>query len=569
MKKWTLKQDPTSIYRKIIILFMIVLFLIGSFCTGIYWWGLRLIKEQTTQMMQEQNTSMAKEIADNCRQIRLMKHQLIVPEEMMGILLNYVQEDDEKQTKALNKVQEALRTIWRGNTLIEEVTVLIPYANLGVNTGSSFQMDTNWRDLIAYYEERKTGELIEYEDKLLMLSSYLGAEYYVCVELNKQSVDTYITRMNNNRTGNSVLYNIKTKGVLGSSLDKQTEKIFTENIEDYAFEDIRESDGYLFCLSRVEKSDYYCITFAEHRNVYGKLNDYRNFYIILLLVICVSGIIFIQKMLNIVHKPIQILKNSLENVTNGNLDQKISYQQKDEFQYIYDSFNKMVRRLRQLIDKNYGQEMLLQRAQLKQLQTQISPHFFANNFIILSNRIGEGDYEFASEFSRLMGQYFIFVMRNEQEFIPLGEELGHAITYMKIQSIRYRKRITAHLEELAKEHYSIKVPRLIIQPIFENIFKYVVDQSNAEIRIYMRFVEGDDSLKIVIENSGDLDDEVLTTMQSQVENPQGEIHGMTNIHQRLQLVYQKRGGISLEKSKSEGGLKVSIQLLKELGEEEV
>jgi Predicted signal transduction protein with a C-terminal ATPase domain len=548
---------------------MIVLFLIGSFCTGIYWWGLRLIKEQTTQMMQEQNTSMAKEIADNCRQIRLMKHQLIVPEEMMGILLNYVQEDDEKQTKALNKVQEALRTIWRGNTLIEEVTVLIPYANLGVNTGSSFQMDTNWRDLIAYYEERKTGELIEYEDKLLMLSSYLGAEYYVCVELNKQSVDTYITRMNNNRTGNSVLYNIKTKGVLGSSLDKQTEKIFTENIEDYAFEDIRESDGYLFCLSRVEKSDYYCITFAEHRNVYGKLNDYRNFYIILLLVICVSGIIFIQKMLNIVHKPIQILKNSLENVTNGNLDQKISYQQKDEFQYIYDSFNKMVRRLRQLIDKNYGQEMLLQRAQLKQLQTQISPHFFANNFIILSNRIGEGDYEFASEFSRLMGQYFIFVMRNEQEFIPLGEELGHAITYMKIQSIRYRKRITAHLEELAKEHYSIKVPRLIIQPIFENIFKYVVDQSNAEIRIYMRFVEGDDSLKIVIENSGDLDDEVLTTMQSQVENPQGEIHGMTNIHQRLQLVYQKRGGISLEKSKSEGGLKVSIQLLKELGEEEV
>ena len=71
---------------------------------------------------------------------------------------------------------------------------------------------------------------------------------------------------------------------------------------------------------------------------------------------------------------------------------------------------------------------------------------------------------------------------------------------------------------------------------------------------------GEDLLLITVENSGTITTEEIKAMEQTLEAQEGEIHGMANIHQRLKLVYQNRGGLALSKS-SYGGLKVTIRIM--------
>ena len=47
----------------------------------------------------------------------------------------------------------------------------------------------------------------------------------------------------------------------------------------------------------------------------------------------------------------------------------------------------MTIQLKQLIERDYNQKMLLQKAELKQLQAQINPHFLYNSFFMLQRMI--------------------------------------------------------------------------------------------------------------------------------------------------------------------------------------
>ena len=96
----------------------------------------------------------------------------------------------------------------------------------------------------------------------------------------------------------------------------------------------------------------------------------------------------------------------------GNLNQHIYRNTEDEFSYVYSGFNDMEDRLKHLIDEVYIQTNLAQRAQLKQLQAQINPHFLYNSFFTLSRRIKRQDYENAEEFAKHLGNYFRYLTRS-------------------------------------------------------------------------------------------------------------------------------------------------------------
>ena len=159
----------------------------------------------------------------------------------------------------------------------------------------------------------------------------------------------------------------------------------------------------------------------------------------------------------------------------------------------------------------------------------------------------------------------MFITRNGREYLPLREELDHANTYINIQHTRFRNRFSMQIDELADCYQKIMVPRLIIQPVFENVFKYVVERTRDEIFLHMGFNQEEDILDIYIENSGEITDSELETMRESLEVTEGEIHGMANIHHRLKIIYRGEGGILLSRS-GYGGLRVTIRIKMEIPE---
>ena len=128
----------------------------------------------------------------------------------------------------------------------------------------------------------------------------------------------------------------------------------------------------------------------------------------------------------------------------------IRHEGQDEFGQLYDGFNRMKERIGKLIDEVYVQTSLAQRAQLKQLQAQINPHFLYNSFFILSRRIKRGDYDNAVEIAEHLGDYFRFLTRNESDYIPLRREVEHAQSYAAVQAARFVDRITGGIRRAAR-----------------------------------------------------------------------------------------------------------------------
>lgn len=132
--------------------------------------------------------------------------------------------------------------------------------------------------------------------------------------------------------------------------------------------------------------------------------------------------------------------------------------------------NDMEDRLSRLIEEVYVQKNLTQKAQLKQLQAQINPHFLYNSFFTLSRRIKRQDYDNAEEFARHLGNYFKYLTRDGSDFIALRQEVEHAKSYATIQQARFSSRVRVCFEQLPDSCSGLMVPRLILQPLLENSF---------------------------------------------------------------------------------------------------
>ena len=244
------------------------------------------------------------------------------------------------------------------------------------------------------------------------------------------------------------------------------------------------------------------------------------------------------------------------------MDFEIVHKHRDEFKYIYERFNSMLINLRLLIDQVYIQKILVQKAELRQLQTQINPHFLYNSFFILHRWIKYGYTDGAIQFSYQLGNYFQFLTRNSADEVPLSLEIEHARTYIDIQAIRFSNKLDVHFEELQAEYYSIMVPRLILQPIIENAFNHGLENIVDRMILSIKFTQSGNMLNIIVEDNGNvLEDSVIERMKQALDDESGsnEITGMVNIHRRIRSKFGKECGVSLARSEL-GGLKVIISI---------
>ena len=67
-----------------------------------------------------------------------------------------------------------------------------------------------------------------------------------------------------------------------------------------------------------------------------------------------------------IHLPMKQLVYAFEQVEAGNYDIQLQTRKRDEFDYLYNSFNHMVETIKELFDQVYKQKILSQQAQLKQ-----------------------------------------------------------------------------------------------------------------------------------------------------------------------------------------------------------
>lgn len=479
---------------------------------------------------------------------------------------NYPQTVYEK-AKDICQLQEQQTSIKNANPYIDNFIIYYQEREQAYNSsgdGRSSFFEFTREEYQALEDARKSADfLIYYNERLteIILPSS-GSNFLIRVDLSSAAIS-------------SLLENAFTEYKYYYYLDAfdQSYQLTNLTMEQLAkFTDSGCADKFT-----LEGTQYYCFSsslpygqtqihfFFSHDQLYADtvLYQYLNLYFSLfVLIICC---IFLWGSYTIIQKPIQTLIRAFQDINNQNYNVRIFSKNNSDFTYLYNEFNHMAKRLGTLIEKDYQQQLLLNKAELKQLQAQINPHFLYNSLFLLRRMIQDELYDEACHMSDTLGLYFQYITRNSQDYMPLNQEYRHAILYCEIQKLRFEGRICVETDDLPDEYSSILVPKLIIQPILENAFNYGLRNKVDDGLLKVTVSKPDSDLIISIEDNGeDFSDAQLEKIQTNLRaaaagNPLQEMTGILNIQRRLSIYSDGSSHLTASRSPL-GGLCIQLFL---------
>ena len=312
------------------------------------------------------------------------------------------------------------------------------------------------------------------------------------------------------------------------------------------------------------------VSVEPYDQVFSVLNRQGALFVALIVLLIAAALGYMAHMWRAIHKPLNKLADAFQQVEKGDFSVRIHHDRADDFAYIYKQFNSMNGRLSDLIEQMYMQTIRIQRAELKQLQSQINPHFLYNNLFMIRSLAQLGDTATIETLTSEMGEYFRYVTRSGQPDVPLSAEVDHARNYAMIQDMRFSNRIKLRFPPLPEDMKDIIVPKLILQPLLENAYQHGLKETTANGLIGVRFEKtGGDAAILVEDNGQSLTDEALANLTESLENPDvQETTGLINIHRRLRLRFGAPYGLSFSRGGS-GGLLVKMLIpAKEGGNED-
>jgi two-component system sensor histidine kinase YesM len=257
--------------------------------------------------------------------------------------------------------------------------------------------------------------------------------------------------------------------------------------------------------------------------------------------------------------PIQELVRHVRRIERGDYSSRISMKGGSEFSFLFFRFNEMAETVQNLLERVYEEQIRSREAMLKQLQSQINPHFLYNCLFYIKNMARLGDEESVVAMALNLGEYFRYTTRMNKETALFQEELDVVVNYLEIQNLRMKR--IAYQIEVPEPIRMLVIPRLMLQPIVENAVIHGIEpiDGKGEIRIRGEVHEGE--YRVVVEDNGvGLDDDQLSQLQIRLELPEEEVsasYGLWNVNQRLKLMFAPGSGLLVSRSPL-GGLAVTV-----------
>ncbi|MCD9024226.1 sensor histidine kinase [Cohnella silvisoli] len=411
-----------------------------------------------------------------------------------------------------------------------------------------------WKDRIFFS--------FPYPDNTLMRGN--PSLFVLSVEISKDKIAKALRGFGSDEQGGVVLYSGNPGWLVAS--DAGAASFFEENLNPSGtyigtgLESVKiNEEKYMIAHESSPKLNFTLLTYLPEKNVLGPLKQYNIGFWLLSCLSVVIIVFFSYLIFRLIHKPLKKLINAFREVERGNLTVVVN-PFKDEFRYLYDHFNDMVEKLNVLVHEVYEQKYRIRSSELRQLQSQINPHFLYNSFFILYRMAKIQDYENIIRFTKFLSEYYQFITRTGVEFIPLETEVAYVKTYAEIQTIRFSNRIQVEFGEVPGHCLKVFVPRLILQPIIENAYDHGMENKLSNGKITVSFEERADSLVIAVEDNGEsLTAVTLDHLATMLKLPADEVEstGLINVHRRIRIKFGAQYGLAFSRG-MEGGLRVEL-----------
>lgn len=192
-------------------------------------------------------------------------------------------------------------------------------------------------------------------------------------------------------------------------------------------------------------------------------------------------------------------------------------------------------------------ETLVRETELRMLRSQINPHFLFNSLNSVSS-LTITNPEKAREMVIKLSEFMRYSLsRKDEQPVTLRSELENLLLYLDIEKVRFGDKLST-IENIGEQCLEIKMPVMLLQPLYENAIKHGVYESTERVNIITeaRITEG--YLELVIKNNYDI----------APSSAKGTGTGLINVQRRLEVYYGNRA--SLRTVKENGIFTVTLYI---------
>ncbi|MBC8081486.1 MAG: sensor histidine kinase [Gorillibacterium sp.] len=322
------------------------------------------------------------------------------------------------------------------------------------------------------------------------------------------------------------------------------------------------------------KSPFFIYALVSRSSVLGKFNHNVKVLVTVSLGVLLLSIILMHFSSNTLTKRLkQLVQNMTAIRQQSDFNVFVSCEYRDEIGELSRQFNKMIKRIDELIKEVYIAESHMKslqlekkEAELKALQSQINPHFLFNTMeSIRMSLIKKGDLE-TSDIVGSFAQLFRKSIYWESDEITLKQEIDIIEHYLRIQKFRYRDKID-FIVDIQPELYSLKIPKFTLQPIVENAIYHGLEKKACKGRIEIFSTIRGDIVEIFVFDDGvgipEATQQEISAklLESTAEEGEGSI-GLINVNRRLKNYFGLSYGMSIKSDHSRGTL-VTFKLPKQ------
>ena len=372
------------------------------------------------------------------------------------------------------------------------------------------------------------------------------------------------------------------------------EKIISNNLEDIYPELLEQVNGakgsfsltlnqekYLCAYQRSDYSNMLLITLKNYDSIYDELS----ILVITCIVITVISALFVLFCAyGFTRKNLKRLTDfslDIQNFQPGDLTRQYDVGYMDEVGVLKDSFNKMIRRLNDLVISEYQAKDELQKAEISEqkmamlyLKQQINPHFLYNTLDMIRLKAAINKDTEVSQMLMKLVSFYRLSTKVYDSMVAVRKEVEMLDAYMSLMCYRYSDII--YRSEIEPGALDIEIPNFILQPLLENslmhglkdrryqgtiILKiYRNEQDKNELNIWLI----DDGIGIPDDKMAELnaynakDSEALYRVQTRTEGDRTHL-GVINVISRLKLYYQENAEVIYMRNET-GGTTVKIKI---------
>ena len=325
---------------------------------------------------------------------------------------------------------------------------------------------------------------------------------------------------------------------------------------------------YLIRYKTSNKTGWKTVSVKSYDELMGDFNRMIGIFAVIL----VATLILVQylsiRVSDNITRPIKRLRDLMMQTEEGNLSLRFESDSHDEIADLGMSFNHMIKRIRELLDRVRQEEDLKRKAELKIVQEQFKPHFLYNTLDTINWMAREHGAKDIVNLVDALTNVFRISLSHGKDYITIKEEINYISSYLYVQKTRYEDKLLFEIDA-DEDCMQRQVPKLILQPLVENAIYHGIKLKRGTGHIGISVHRVDDRICMTVEDDGKGMDEntrdslrdLLKTGErtDDIKVDDNQSFGLFYVKERLQQRYRDSYSVEVE-STQDIGTRISIYI---------